>query len=224
MSACLGSPGRASPSGKWGALHILVAQLLRDQGISDFEFITPLLRGVALRDGVSFKVLPPAGYLRRHIDFFLRAVLSPAKEHGLMIVIQDQDCDGQRLSRLEGDAGRAMLGIAEDTLLGLVCAVSIECTENWLLCHQWPLEHRDCRDLTHPSKLGCIDDRNRAKAIFDQLYGGGPGPRRKAAQEIARHPQTAALRRLRGAEDFRLLETRLQQQKWPPRGGRGKGN
>ena len=223
----VGAPGKSGDplsEKRWGALHILVARLLQDHGVSTFEFITPLPKGVALRDGVSRRALPQDRFLRRHIDFFLTAVLSPAREQGVMIVIQDQDCDDRRLSRLEEDARQAMSGIARDVLLGLICAVSVECTENWLLCHGWPPAHRDCHDLVHPSKLGCAGNRNRAKVIFDQVHGGGPGPRRDAAQRIARRSQTTELRRLREAEDFCLLESRLQQIKWPPLGGRGKNS
>src|SRR5262249_16985704 len=117
----IGPPGKAGETlseVRWGALHVLVARLLQDHGISTFEFIAPLSKGVAVRDGVSRKTVPQHRFLRRHIDFFLTYVLSPAREQGVMIVIQDQDCDVQRLARLDGDVQQAMSGITNDILLG----------------------------------------------------------------------------------------------------------
>jgi len=115
-----------------------------------------------------------------------------------MVIICDQDCDSGRGERLAKEVALAMRGLEQEPLQ-IVAFVSVECTENWLLCDGWPPDHRLCRGVSHPQHLGCQERKNQAKGIFDQLHGGGHQPRTKTARYAVQNPASGGLVRMRQA-------------------------
>ncbi len=217
-----GTAGERLDERKWGPLHVLVAFILRKKLGIEFAFLRPLPPAACLRDPVGRHALPRAQQFLSQFQFFLQA-LEPAKQRGLVVIINDQDCESRRLQMLEADARKAALGMPSLAWisgnnsygrpdLALVTAVSVECTESWLLCGDWPNQHRDCLNIAHPGQLGCVNNTNRAKHIFDQLHKGEGGwqVRRDRAQHITRDPQATAYQQLRQTRDFHLLEDRLE--------------
>jgi hypothetical protein len=204
-----GTAGAPLAERQWGPLHVLVAFTLRDAGIYDFAFLRPLPAAAVLRNGVGRAPLPRYQQFYKQFGFFLD-LLSTASGRGLVVIINDQDCDPRRLEWLDGDANQAIRGMSTEVLV-TVTAVAVECTESWLLCGSWPAAHSACKGVEHPSLLGCENNKNRAKHVFDQLHGGGWQRRSGMARHITRHPQASECQRLREAPDFRLLERKIEE-------------
>ena len=205
-----GKAGDPMPQRQWGALHVLVAALLEQQGAQGYEFVFPLPPEAAQRDEKTKKALPPDRIWRRHADLFLSYTLRKYAQPGLMVIICDQDCDSGKQARLAKEVALAYRGLEQEPLQ-IVAFVSVECTESWLLCDGWPPDHRLCRGVSHPQHLGCRDRRNQAKGIFDQLHGGGHQVRTKTARDAVQTPASGGLVRMLQAGDFQRMEHGLKE-------------
>lgn len=209
----IGAAGADLPEADWGPLHVLVDFLLRDLGITGFAFVRPLLGNPAIFNEPNRQPLNKRDRFRKQLNVFISTVLRVQSVQGLVVWIEDQDCEADKLIRLEDYSRSACQGIAEPLLLPPVVSVAVECTENWVLCAHWPVNHPSCLTLPHPKLLRCHNNLNLAKGVFDSNAVSGDNKafrkRRDAAKMIVRSPQSTALKRLREDESFQQLEYRL---------------